>query len=87
MYYKIFVGVFYFIKCYLNYVKKKFDIFCWLIWCYFDSGIIIEYVGECGLKFVCVCLEMVNKVCGNDGKIYDNDCFLECMWVKLYIIF
>lgn len=40
---------------------------------FFCSGMLKVYDGEC-VKLECVCLMVINRVCGIDGNIYDNEC-------------
>lgn len=43
------------------------------------SGVVKLYNGECNKQLDCGCLFILNKVCGKDDKIYDNECMMNCV--------
>lgn len=48
-----------------------------MIFCF--SGVVKLYNGECNKQLDCGCLFILNKVCGKDDKIYDNECMMNCV--------
>lgn len=49
-----------------------------MICIYIFSKVEFVYEGECEVLFFCYCFYIYNFVCGNDGEIYDNSCFMGC---------